>query len=175
MMDFDISAPSVIDWKSDTPSFLFSGLAHPIWPDDVKLSRFTSSSRADSSSQVSDTAMMQMSLKVCSSQHRAYNRSILLRRDRTFAKMIEGKGGLKGRLFSLAGALSVNPQQARWYIVGSSVVTVAQRVYSWVAYCWEFVSPQDCHILEWLFQLYRLQWECMPLSYLKSITPGLDK
>lgn len=39
---------------------------------------------------------MQMSLKVRSSQPLACSRSILLQRDWTFAKMIEGSGGRKG-------------------------------------------------------------------------------
>ena len=67
----------------------------------VKPSRITSLSEINPFSQVSVRAMMQTSLKDLYRWHRACRISILLWRDQTFARMMEGRGVLKGLLLIL--------------------------------------------------------------------------
>lgn len=78
----------------------------------VKLSRLISALEIDSSSQVWDRAMMQMSLKVLSSSLRACSKSILFQK-RIFDRMMEVRGEfLLVFLFISAEAPMVGPQQA---------------------------------------------------------------
>lgn len=83
----------------------------------IKLSRMTSESGADLSSQAKVNTMMQMFLKALSSWHQACSKAILFQSDRTLDRMMEGRGGFNERFLILQQIpprlpLFLEPQQA---------------------------------------------------------------
>lgn len=82
----------------------------------VKLSRLTSALSMDSSSHVTDRAMTQISLRALSRRYLACSRSILVWSERMVDRMIEGRGGLNGRL----GILQWTPPRLPLFLDWSS-------------------------------------------------------